>query len=141
MTFRLKLTFFKFLFQVEKNKLSRVYFADIYKEYESIHKYLTNLTGTYKELLNEPTQTSYFEMKKDEVKPDTEQNDECNRDSEEKKDESIEDKKSNETITVKSKKVKFELCQYYFIASIFDLQIHQNFLLQSHMYFTCNNFS
>jgi len=95
--------------KVEKNKLSRVYFADIYKEYESIHKYLTNLTGTYKELLNEPTQTSYFEMKKDEVKPDTEQNDECNRDSEEKKDESIEDKKSNETITVKSKKLLYSL--------------------------------
>lgn len=40
-------------FQVEKNKMSRVYFADVYKEYEVLHRYVTRLTEKYKNTLQE----------------------------------------------------------------------------------------
>nr|CAB3262188.1 uncharacterized protein LOC100178511 [Phallusia mammillata] len=38
--------------KVEKNKLSRVYFADVYKEYEALHKYVCRLTDKYKETID-----------------------------------------------------------------------------------------
>ena len=38
---------------MEKNKLSRVYFADVYKEYEILHRYMSRLTGKYKQALME----------------------------------------------------------------------------------------
>jgi len=43
---------FSLVVQVEKNKLSRVYFADVYKEYEALHKYVCRLTEKYQEKLS-----------------------------------------------------------------------------------------
>ncbi|XP_076802421.1 uncharacterized protein LOC143446594 isoform X2 [Clavelina lepadiformis] len=38
--------------KVEKNKMSRVYFADVYKEYEVLHRYVSRLTEKYKQVLS-----------------------------------------------------------------------------------------
>lgn len=39
--------------KVEKNKMSRVFFADIYKEYECLHKYVAKLAEKYKQTIEE----------------------------------------------------------------------------------------
>uniref|UniRef100_H2YZJ6 DUF4764 domain-containing protein n=1 Tax=Ciona savignyi TaxID=51511 RepID=H2YZJ6_CIOSA len=41
------------IMKVEQNKQSRVYFADIYKEYEALHRYVSRLTAKYKDTLNQ----------------------------------------------------------------------------------------
>nr|XP_002129102.1 uncharacterized protein LOC100178511 [Ciona intestinalis] len=41
------------IMKVEQNKQSRVYFADVYKEYEALHRYVSRLTVKYKDCIQQ----------------------------------------------------------------------------------------
>lgn len=44
--------------KVEKNKMARVFFADVYKEYECLHKYVSKLAEKYKQAIETNKTTS-----------------------------------------------------------------------------------
>lgn len=85
--------------KVEKNKVSRVYFADVYKEYESLHKYVSRLAEQYFETVN---QKKSDEEQQEQEKMDTGELNENNPCDDSKNDD---DKEKPEIVPIKCRKL------------------------------------